>query len=36
MKEEEKRSFEVGCDKHLSKPISKKDLLEVLENVGQE
>jgi CheY-like chemotaxis protein len=35
MKQEEEKSFEVGCDQHLSKPISKKDLLDVLENIGQ-
>jgi signal transduction histidine kinase len=33
LKEEEEKSFAVGCDQHLSKPLSKESLLKVLEGI---
>ena len=35
LKEDEQRSLEVGCNGHLTKPIKKKVLLEVLQSVAQ-
>ena len=34
LKEEQEKSLAVGCDQHLSKPILKKNLVEVLERVN--
>jgi CheY-like chemotaxis protein len=31
LKEEQEKSLSVGCDLHLSKPVSKKQLLQVLQ-----
>ena len=33
LKEEEAKSLEVGCDRHLSKPISKTGLIEILKSI---
>jgi signal transduction histidine kinase/CheY-like chemotaxis protein len=35
LKEEEDKSIAVGCDQHLSKPVSKENLLKVLESFEQ-
>jgi len=34
-KEERQRSFEAGCDAHLTKPIRKKDLLAAIDKYGK-
>ena len=36
IKEEEEKSIDVGCDKHLSKPILKDTLMNVLESVTRD
>jgi response regulator RpfG family c-di-GMP phosphodiesterase len=34
-KEERQRSFEAGCDAHLTKPIPRKDLLAAIDKYGK-
>jgi len=36
LKEDEQRSFDMGCNGHLTKPIKKKVLLEVLQSICPE
>jgi PAS domain S-box-containing protein len=35
LKEDEQRSIDAGCNRHLTKPLKKKVLLEVLESIQQ-
>lgn len=35
LKEDEQRSIDAGCDRHLTKPIKKKMLLDVLQSLSQ-